>query len=290
MRRLAADHAAERDVAVEVRHAVGESRWPTGSRARRGPRRSPTSAPAFSSTAARARDEVVGDVAVVGRHDDQRLHRVARRTGSGRMWCGLLSGHVSVQRDGARADDGEAVAVEPHDLRHGRVGEEDRARRSRARRGSARRARTGAASGARPRRRSRASSSCRAAARRRRGPSAAMISIARPNSVVRPRPPRPATSRSGSIACIRTSTGASPPMSPLISAMCSAPCGLVGVDPHRPVAAEGGGDGLLLPHAHEVVVPAAVGDQVRDRPDLQPVLLGEGRRGRAAAPSSRPRS
>ena len=51
----------------------------------------------------------------------------------------------------------------------------------------------------------------------------AMISIARPNSVVRPRPPRPATSRSGSIACIRTSTGSSPERSPLMSAMCSAP-------------------------------------------------------------------
>ena len=55
-----------------------------------------------------------------------------------------------------------------------------------------------------------------------------------------------------------------------------AAAGGVGVDPHLPGAAVLGGDGLDRRLAHQVVVAAAVGDQVGDGADLQPVALGDG--------------
>jgi hypothetical protein len=75
MRGLAPDDAAERDVAVEIRHPV---------RKRDGGRdlertRHLDHLPRRAGLRERGRgacDQVVGDLAVVGRHDDQHLHRI----------------------------------------------------------------------------------------------------------------------------------------------------------------------------------------------------------------------
>ena len=62
--------------------------------------------------------------------------------------------------------------------------------------------------------------------------------------------------------------------------------GLVGEDPHRPLAAELADNGLFLADTDQIVVAAAVGDEVGDRPDLEPVFLGEGHEvGQGAAPA-----
>ena len=53
------------------------------------------------------------------------------------------------------------------------------------------------------------------------------------------------------------------------------PVGGVGIDAHGPFPAEFRGDGLFIHDLHQVIVAAAVGDEIADRADLKPVQLRE---------------
>ena len=54
------------------------------------------------------------------------------------------------------------------------------------------------------------------------------------------------------------------------------PLGFIDENPHLPVTAEFGCDGLAVAQHNQIIMAAAIGDQIADRADLQPVQLRKG--------------
>ena len=208
------DHAAQRDITVEIRQAVrdadggGDLQRTGAPRSPRGPRPPAPARPwppkavprRWRCNRARSRS---------------RSSPACRRTEAP---CRVgMSGHLSKLRNLARARDGPAIGLQPHDLGLGELVSRIISPTP-STTGSARRAHTGAASGGLTLSPT-ASFIVRLAqqAPAPRAPPAAISRMASPELGRAPLGPAPTTSSSGSIACILTSTGSGPVISPFTS-------------------------------------------------------------------------